>query len=299
MNGDEQQLYDLRREFGEYLKTQRERKHISIAAVSKTIRVAEVNLMAIENGDFSKLPRRPFLLGIMKSYGRVLGCDSDELYQKVNDLFPVGQSSVALNKLGYPMDPNLVDVEKPAFYLTRRLMLSLAGVVVVAIGIWIALDFFAPRISGYVDSLRQPAQKGTERRISPPDTEVPVRGSQFQPPTTEEKNPKPSEGDQGSVQERHETIPAVGALAVGVTAYQVELSSLSPNVVKVVTLDETQHQEQTERIVINHGDAVTVNIQGTSGKLWALRPQDLKISINHALYQPTWDHDQVTALATP
>lgn len=243
------------REFGQYLKGQRERKHLSIATVSKTIRVSEANLVALESGSFSQLPRVPFLLGVIKSYGTAIGCDSDELQQKMQQLFPTSRPSAQLHRLGQPSDPTLVGFEKSSFYLTRRLVVFTGALIVLGIGIWVGLDFFSPQLSEYVRSLRQSGEVGAK---------VPEQ--------------KPSS--------------AAGVLP----AYELGLSSVSPNVVKVVTLDEARHEERTERIVLQAGDSVTVRVQGSNGKLWALKPEDLKVFVNRTPHTVVWDQNQVTEL---
>lgn len=138
---------DLQREFGLYLKAQRERKRITLDEASKTLRISEDNLRSLEKGNFSKLPRMPFVLGLVNSYGRYIGCEITQLQQKVAELKPLLPPHAALDTVGKPNDPQLMDVHKPSFYVTQKMIVMVASVLVLAIGVWVILGVFSPEIT--------------------------------------------------------------------------------------------------------------------------------------------------------
>jgi cytoskeletal protein RodZ len=142
---------EIQRQFGLYLKTQREQKSLSVQDASKTLRISEGNINAMENGHFSKLPQVPFVLGLMRSYGKFIGCDTVQLQQKIQGLQPTLQPHVPLEKVGKPHDPQLVDVHKPSFYVTQKLVYTLLAIVGLAIALWISLDVFSPQITRFMN----------------------------------------------------------------------------------------------------------------------------------------------------
>jgi cytoskeletal protein RodZ len=64
-------------ELGQYLKSVREQKGISLGAVADTTKITIRYLEAIENGRFELLPNRIFARGFVKSYAKCIGLNPD------------------------------------------------------------------------------------------------------------------------------------------------------------------------------------------------------------------------------
>lgn len=113
---------------GAYLRAIREHRGLTLAELAKETRIRRLYLAAIEDGDRSALPSRPFAIGYVRSYARQLGLD--------------GELAVARFKLDWPeaAEPlrNPVGVEHDETDNDARKPLIWAGVtvVVVALGLW-------------------------------------------------------------------------------------------------------------------------------------------------------------------
>jgi len=64
---------------GQYLRQERERKNISLEAVSKVTRITLKNLEALEKDDFLHLPAAVFVRGFLRAYASYLGLDPQQL----------------------------------------------------------------------------------------------------------------------------------------------------------------------------------------------------------------------------
>jgi len=62
---------------GAYLKAVREFHGKSLAALANETRIRKLYLSAIEDGDLSPLPSRPFSIGYVRAYAQALGLDGD------------------------------------------------------------------------------------------------------------------------------------------------------------------------------------------------------------------------------
>ena len=62
---------------GVYLRAIREHRGWTLAELAAATRIRRVYLAAIEDGDMSALPSRPFALGYVRAYARALGIDGD------------------------------------------------------------------------------------------------------------------------------------------------------------------------------------------------------------------------------
>ena len=80
--------------FGEVLRLTRERHGISLAEVSEDLKVRTDILIAIEQGDFSKIPPQGYSRNMIKSYARLLGLNAN----KITDMFLDAEYSYRLSK---------------------------------------------------------------------------------------------------------------------------------------------------------------------------------------------------------
>jgi cytoskeletal protein RodZ len=64
---------------GQYLQGQRERRKISLAAVSKETRISPIFLQALEHDDFRLLPAEIYVCGFLQSYAKFIQLEPAEL----------------------------------------------------------------------------------------------------------------------------------------------------------------------------------------------------------------------------
>lgn len=77
---------DRQREFGEYLREQREQKHVELHAIAQQTRIPMRSLRHLEEGTFDKLPADIFIRGFLRSYADCLGLDRVEILDRYLDL---------------------------------------------------------------------------------------------------------------------------------------------------------------------------------------------------------------------
>ncbi len=63
---------------GDFLRSEREAKKISLSEVSNWTKVSEQYLDCLEKGDYEKIPQGPYLKGYISSYATYIGISKDE-----------------------------------------------------------------------------------------------------------------------------------------------------------------------------------------------------------------------------
>lgn len=64
---------------GEILKTQRLKKNLTLEKASFLTKIQPIFLQALEENDLAKLPRPPFVFGLLKNYSRFLGLKEEDI----------------------------------------------------------------------------------------------------------------------------------------------------------------------------------------------------------------------------
>lgn len=77
---------DREREFGEFLRDQREQAEIDLHAVARQTRIPMRSLRHLEEGDFEKLPADIFVRGFLRSYADCVGLDRADVLERYRDL---------------------------------------------------------------------------------------------------------------------------------------------------------------------------------------------------------------------
>lgn len=85
---------------GQYLRSQRERKHYTIEQIASTTKINVKLLHALENEQFEILPAKPFLRGFVASYAKALGINADDVLKKFDTY--VENKLPDLQKMGPP-----------------------------------------------------------------------------------------------------------------------------------------------------------------------------------------------------
>jgi hypothetical protein len=79
-----------RNAFGPRLRTERERRGISIDTIASVTKVGGDLWDGLERNDFSRWPSGIFARAFVRDYARAIGLDSDEVVNEFCRLFPVG-----------------------------------------------------------------------------------------------------------------------------------------------------------------------------------------------------------------
>jgi cytoskeleton protein RodZ len=70
------------RTIGNFLRSEREAKKISLSEVSNWTKVSEQYLDSLEKGDYEKIPQGPYLRGYISSYAAYIGINKDEALKR-------------------------------------------------------------------------------------------------------------------------------------------------------------------------------------------------------------------------
>jgi len=119
---------------GKYLQQERERKGLSLEAVSQATRISSRSLEAIESDDFISLPAPIFIRGFLKTYASFIGLEP----YKVIALYET-QTGI----IGLPAPKGL----QPEKRIPRRIWLLIIPFLIVLIGggvYWLASPRKAP-----------------------------------------------------------------------------------------------------------------------------------------------------------
>ena len=72
----------LKEGLGQYLRRERESRHISLQELSRTTRISLPFLRALEEDDFDFFSQHEFIPGFLRLYARHLGLDGQEVLQR-------------------------------------------------------------------------------------------------------------------------------------------------------------------------------------------------------------------------
>lgn len=77
---------DREREFGEYLRGEREQAEIDLHSIARQTRIPMRSLRNLEDGAFDKLPADIFVRGFLRSYADCVGIDRAEVLERYREL---------------------------------------------------------------------------------------------------------------------------------------------------------------------------------------------------------------------
>lgn len=85
---------------GALLREAREATGMSVAEVSRALRIRQVYVEAIESDDYKSLPGKTYVLGFLRSYSDLLGLDADDVVQRYRR--QTEYSGLAQSPLNFP-----------------------------------------------------------------------------------------------------------------------------------------------------------------------------------------------------
>jgi cytoskeletal protein RodZ len=75
-------------DLGSYLRKKRESRGMTVAELSRAIKIKESSLVALEEARFEALPARVFVVGWVSAYARAVGADPIEAMSRLADQRP-------------------------------------------------------------------------------------------------------------------------------------------------------------------------------------------------------------------
>jgi len=112
---------------GTQLRVARENKGLSLEQVAAETRIPQRHLVAMEAGDFAKLPGRTYAIGFARTYAKTLGLDQDRIANSVRAELDVQDEDGYRPASFEPGDPARVPSRALGWFAGLAVLLLLAG----------------------------------------------------------------------------------------------------------------------------------------------------------------------------
>ena len=143
---------------GTLLREGREAAGLTVAAVAQQLKLAPRQIVALEEGDFAKLPGRTFIRGFLRNYARLLRLDPDAVIAALPEAAtPAAYEHPSLAPTPRPMGELPADVHSRPSAARWAIPLALVAVVTVAAVYEIARPPAEHSRSGVIDKPALPA----------------------------------------------------------------------------------------------------------------------------------------------
>lgn len=155
---------------GEFLRAEREKRHITIEQVASATKINVKLLHALENDNYDALPAKPFVRGFVTSYSRYVGLDSHEVLQKFDDYLDEKSGK----KFERPASSPHIFVEKEGQRDNSKTMLSLIMGFFLVVGV-VAIVIVKPTLKHRKDRAKAEKAKvsnDTIVTVVPPPSET-------------------------------------------------------------------------------------------------------------------------------
>ena len=134
---EESAINQAAKELGALLKAKRTEKNIAIGEVAERLKFSAKQIESLESGDYKGLPEPIFVKGFIKTYGRFLGLDTEQITPFLNEVFP---SQVAVTPAAPASENrdslNFQDQKKSKSFPKWLPLVVAAAVVVGAVYLW-------------------------------------------------------------------------------------------------------------------------------------------------------------------
>jgi len=91
---------------GQVLAASRERQGLSRAEVAQRLHMSPLQVEALESGDYTRLPKGPFLRGFVRNYAKVLGLPAESLLSLLKDgAVPGKRPGIVVPSMALRFDP--------------------------------------------------------------------------------------------------------------------------------------------------------------------------------------------------
>ena len=134
---EESAINQAAQELGALLKAKRTEKNIAIGEVAERLKFSAKQIESLESGDYKGLPEPIFVKGFIKTYGRFLGLDTDQVTSLLNEAFPshVSAAPAAVSSENQT-SLNFQDQKKSKSFPKWLPLVVVAAVVVGAVYLW-------------------------------------------------------------------------------------------------------------------------------------------------------------------
>ena len=135
------------------LRQERERQGMSRKDLSDRTKISERHLIAIDEGDFSAMPSRTYIIGFVRSYANALGLDAPVLVQRLRDEMGMAEKVRPERNLDHmePGDPE----RNPSGRLTWIVLAAVIALVVIVVVAWRGLFMPAAQLPPLEDEQQQ------------------------------------------------------------------------------------------------------------------------------------------------
>ena len=134
---EESAINQAAQELGALLKAKRTEKNIAIGEVAERLKFSAKQIESLESGDYKGLPEPIFVKGFIKTYGRFLGLDTDQVTSLLNEVFPSQVSAVpAATATENQTSLNFQDQKKSKSFPKWVPLVVVAALVVGAVYLW-------------------------------------------------------------------------------------------------------------------------------------------------------------------
>ena len=134
---EESAINQAAQELGALLKAKRTEKNIAIGEVAERLKFSAKQIESLESGDYKGLPEPIFVKGFIKTYGRFLGLDTDQVTSLLNEVFPSQVSAApAATAIENQTSLNFQDQKKSKSFPKWLPLVVVAALVVGAVYLW-------------------------------------------------------------------------------------------------------------------------------------------------------------------
>ena len=134
---EESAINQAAKELGALLKAKRTEKNIAIGEVAERLKFSAKQIESLESGDYKGLPEPIFVKGFIKTYGRFLGLDTEQITPFLNEVFPSQVAAAPVASASENRDSlNFQDQKKSKSFPKWLPLVVAAAVVVGAVYLW-------------------------------------------------------------------------------------------------------------------------------------------------------------------
>jgi cytoskeletal protein RodZ len=252
--------------FGEYLRTAREARNVSLGEISDSTHISVRFLEALENEQFDILPGGVFVISFTRQYARIVGLDENEAVQRLNQVAHPVESALGE---WTPRDKNADDTgAKLAELITdfmRRRGMTLVGGVMTLVLVAGGLSYF--QITESFPTAERAAS------TEPARSGQTVVSDGAAPPASPPREARPVE-----VLSREEPNDGASEIAKGHSSIQLELKLTDRAWVRVVADGERVLEDNLEagfEQTIRADDSVQLFIGNAGGVKVALNGESM------------------------
>ncbi len=115
---------EINESFGNYLKREREYRHITLDEVSKATKIQKYYLDAIERDEYKLLPGEAYLKGFVRSYAKYIGIEPDDAILRLEAFLKQNEAK----KTPVPVKKNIIKKSKGIY-----IVIAIVGVLIITL----------------------------------------------------------------------------------------------------------------------------------------------------------------------